>query len=94
MATLLQLDDLKYNLIIKRLAKLDIHSTTLINFETEANQDSIDIEKSLNPIIFQRTLEMLQAEEKFLIKTEDIQNKDGNTSKENLILMIISLMKI
>lgn len=79
-----QVDDLKNNLIIKRLAKSEIHLTTLIKFETEANQDSIDIEKSLNPIIFQRTLEVLQVEEKFLIKIEDIQNSEGNTSKENL----------
>lgn len=79
-----QEDSLKEALIIKRLTNEENHSTALINFETEEKQTPIDIEKSLNPIIFKKTLEALQVEEKFLIKEENIQNKTGNTTKENL----------
>jgi predicted ATP-dependent endonuclease of OLD family len=71
------------NLVIYRLAK-DKNSTSLIKFEKEEKQNSIVIEESLNPIIFKKTLESLNPEQKFLIEEDKIQDKDGNTTTENL----------
>lgn len=77
-------DELKNSLTIKRLADSGSNSTSLIRFENEEKQNAIDMERSLNPIIFQKTLEELQVEDKFLIEVGDIQNTKGNTTKENL----------
>lgn len=79
-----QKENLKNSLIIKRLVNENNYLTSLIKFEIEEKQDPIDIEKTLNPIIFKKTLENLGTEEKFLIRKEDVQNKNGNTTKENL----------
>lgn len=77
-------EKLKNSLIIKRLANGDNFSTDLIKFEIEERQNSIDIEKSLNPIIFRKTLSELLVEGKFLVVETNIKNKKGNTTKENL----------
>ncbi|QQS59307.1 AAA family ATPase [Candidatus Peregrinibacteria bacterium] len=79
-----QEEKIKEILIIKRLVIENGNFTSLIKFETEEKQDPVDIEKSLNPIILRKTLDALEVEEKFLIKDENIQNKVGNTTKENL----------
>lgn len=75
---------LQKSLIIKRLADNKEHITDLIKFEIQEKQNAIDIEKSLNPIIFKETLDELKVEEKFLIIKDNIQNIDGNTTIENL----------
>ena len=75
---------LEKSLVIKRLTKEDNHQTWLIKFETERKKIPIDIEQSLNPIIFKKTLDELWVEEDFLIKEENIQNIEGNTTIENL----------
>lgn len=71
------------NLVIKRLAKHK-NSTSLIEFEKEEKQDAINIEQSLNPMIFKKTMESLNPEQKFLIEEDKIQDKEGNTTAENL----------
>ncbi len=75
---------LKDSLIIKRLATWSEHSTKLVKFEVEVDQNSHWIEQSLNPIIFKKTLESLGIDEKYLIDDGAIQNLSWNTTKENL----------
>lgn len=71
------------NLVIKRLAK-DKNSTSLIEFEKEEKQDAINIEQSLNPMIFKKTMESLNPEQRILIEEDKIHDKEGNTTAENL----------
>ncbi len=73
---------IKNNLVIKRLASNIDNSTSLIQFELEEKQESIGIEQSLNPNIFIKTLESFNVEYEFL--KCDIQNINGNTTKNNL----------
>jgi hypothetical protein len=75
---------LKKHLLIKRLAVGDNNTTTLIRFEVEEKRDPIDIEKSLNPLIFIKILEDLNVKGSFLINQENILNPIGNTTIENL----------
>jgi predicted ATP-dependent endonuclease of OLD family len=75
---------LKNSLILKRLADNGNNETVLIKYETEEKQNSIDIEKSLNPTIFIKTLKELGVDEKYLTNEGDIQDINGNTTKENL----------
>ncbi len=76
--------DEQKKLVIKRLSKIKggKFETILTNFEKSENKDSIDIEESLNPIIFKETLTALGADEKFL--AGEVQNSNGNTTPENL----------
>lgn len=69
-------------LTIKRLARKSENETTLIDFEKQESQNSINIEQSLNPIIFQKTMVELGVTDNFLIT--EIVKKDGNTTIENL----------
>jgi predicted ATP-dependent endonuclease of OLD family len=77
-----QSDEVKKVLTIQRLSKKPEFVTSLIDFEKEEKQAPINIEMSLNPTIFKETLEQLNAEEKYL--TGEIQDKNGNTTQENL----------
>jgi predicted ATP-dependent endonuclease of OLD family len=77
-------DKFKNTLVIKRLTNEGNNSPSLIKFEAEQKQDSIDVEKSLNPTIFAKTLRNLSAADKFLIKEENIQVIKGSTTKDNL----------
>lgn len=74
----------KNTLVIKRFASEGMQSPSLIKFEAEQKQDSIDIEKSLHPIIFEKTLKNLSVANKFLIEESSIQIRDGSTTKDNL----------
>lgn len=76
--------EFKNTLVIKRLAKEGLQTPSLIKFETELKQDSIDIEESLHPTIFRKTLQSLSVDAKFLIKKDSIQVTDGSTTKDNL----------
>ncbi len=71
-------------LILKRLTKEMNNVTWLIKFETELKKDSINIEQSLNPIIFKKVMDNLSNDDKFKIEDSNIQNMNWNTTKENL----------
>jgi predicted ATP-dependent endonuclease of OLD family len=80
-----QNEQLKKKLILKRFSKNESEfETELVKFENEINQNSIDIESSLNPTIYIETLKTLTTEEKFNIDESKIKNINGNTTKENL----------
>jgi predicted ATP-dependent endonuclease of OLD family len=79
-----QFDDLKPHIILKRLSLGGNNTTELIEFEKELKQESMDIEKSLNPFVFSQTLKDLETDSKYFIDEEDIQNETGNTTITNL----------
>ena len=81
---IVQESELKNSLILKRLCINEQKTISLVKFETEVNQTPIDIEKSLNPLVFIKTLEELDVDEKFLIPYENIQDTSAGTTKENL----------
>lgn len=80
---IIQEREVRKNIIIKRLST-ENYITTLIDFEKEEKTTPIDIEKSLHPTVFVKTLEALEVDDKFKIYEENIQNIEGNTTKENL----------
>lgn len=65
------------NLAFRRLCNRELSETELVPLNN-GNTTPTDIEQSLNPIIFKETLEILDLEEKFKIKS--IINPQGNTS--------------
>jgi predicted ATP-dependent endonuclease of OLD family len=79
-----QFSDLKNDIILKRLSSSDNNTTELIKFETEQRQEPMDIEKSLNPVVFLETLIELDVDKKYLINQDEIQNVEGNTTITNL----------
>jgi hypothetical protein len=79
-----QFKDLKSHIILKRLSSGDNDVTELTKFEAEEKQEPIDIEKSLDPIVFLETLKRLNVDEKYIYDEEKIQNTQGNTTISNL----------
>ena len=79
-----QFNDLKSHILLKRLSSGDNNVTTLTKFEVEEKQEPIDIEKSLDPIVFLETLKRLGVDEKYIYEENNIQNTDGNTTISNL----------
>ncbi len=77
-------EELKKILTIQRFYAEKNNIVSLIKFDSPNGKLPVDIEKSLNPLIFKKTLDSLNVNEIFLINELNIQNIDGNTSKENL----------
>lgn len=79
-----QHDDLKERLILKRLAQGKDNTTALVKFEIEEKQEPLDIEKSLNPVVFMKVIENRNYDAKYHITEDDIINAKGNTTITNL----------
>lgn len=67
------------NLVLKRFLNTNENETQLVNANS-GNIHQTDIEQSLNPIIFMKTLLKLEKIEEVKFHEEDIKNKNGNTS--------------
>lgn len=67
------------NLVLKRFLNIDENATQLVNANS-GNIHQTDIEQSLNPIIFTKTLLKLEKNEEVKFSEEHIKNKKGNTS--------------
>lgn len=79
-----QFKELKSHIIIKRLSSGNDNVTELTMFEAEEKQQPIDIEKSLNPLVFSATLKALETDPKYFVDEGQIQNTNGNTTISNL----------
>jgi predicted ATP-dependent endonuclease of OLD family len=79
-----QFKDLKSHITLKRLSSGDNDVTELTKFEAEERQEPIDIEQSLDPVVFLETLKRLNVDEKYIYDEENIQNVYGNTTISNL----------
>lgn len=71
-------NDFKSPLLIKRLSNKSSDVTTELLALNHSDTSQTDIEQSLNPIIFKKTMESLEVDDIYNI--QNIQNENGNTS--------------
>lgn len=71
------LSDGTKNLKIRRLSNKNLNTKTELLTLNHSDTSTTDIEEALNPLIFQKTINALEVDEKYRITT--IENESGNT---------------